>query len=70
MYARFLDEVGYDERAIAAEAADDWTALASELLAASEADRAKPQLWSRVAEGADRVLDAEERLWAALGDRG
>jgi hypothetical protein len=70
MYAGFLDEVGYDERAIAAEAADDWTALASELLAASEADRAEPQLWSRVAEGADRVLDAEERLWGALGDRG
>jgi Butirosin biosynthesis protein H, N-terminal/Domain of unknown function (DUF4872) len=70
MYARFLDEVGYDERAIAAEAADDWTALASELLAASEADRAEPRLWSRVAKGAARVLDAEERLWGALGDRG
>jgi hypothetical protein len=70
MYSRFLAEVGYDQHTIAAEAADDWTALASELLAASEADRPEPQLWSRVAEGADRVLDTEERLWAALGARG
>ena len=68
MYARFLDEVGYGESGLAAEAADDWTALASDLLAASEAERPEPRLWSQVADGADRVLDAEERLWAALGE--
>jgi Butirosin biosynthesis protein H, N-terminal/Domain of unknown function (DUF4872) len=68
MYARFLDEVGYEQRAVAAEAADEWTALASDLLAASEAGRPERRLWSRVAEAADRVLDAEERLWTALGD--
>jgi len=69
MYARFLDEVGYEQRTMAAEAADGWTALAGDLLAASEAERPDPRLWSRVADGAVRVLDAEERLWTALGDR-
>ena len=67
MYARFLGEVGYKEHTVAAEAADDWTALAADLLAASEAELPEPRLWSRVAEAADRVLDVEERLWAALG---
>lgn len=70
MYARFLDEVGYGESGLVAEAAGDWTALASDLLAASEAERVEPELWSRVAEAADRVLDAEERLWTALGEHG
>lgn len=67
MYARFLAEVGYGEAALANEAADDWTALAVALLAASEADEPKPELWARIDEDAARVLDAEERLWAALG---
>jgi hypothetical protein len=70
MYARFLDEVGYGESVLAAEAAENWTALAADLLAASEADHPEPELWSRVSARAARVLDAEERLWAALGDRG
>jgi len=66
MYARFLHEVGYAEAALANEAAEDWTALAVALLAASEVDEPRPELWARVAEDAARVLDAEERLWAAL----
>jgi hypothetical protein len=66
MYARFLHEVGYGEAALANEAAEDWTALAVALLAASEVDEPKPELWARVEEDAARVLDAEERLWAAL----
>ena len=66
MYARFLHEVGYREAVLANGAAEDWTALAVALLAASEVDEPKPGLWARVEEDAARVLDAEERLWAAL----
>jgi hypothetical protein len=68
MYARFLDEVGYPEAALAAEAASRWRSLAAALLAASEADDAEPDLWSRVNAEAARVLEAEQRLWAALGE--
>jgi hypothetical protein len=66
MYARFLEEAGYEESALAAEAAERWTALAEALLAASEEDDPVERLWSRIADEAGRVLDAEERLWAAL----
>ena len=38
MYSRFLDEAGRDEAPLAADAAARWTALAEDLLAASEAD--------------------------------
>jgi hypothetical protein len=69
MYARFLDEAGYEESALAAEAAVRWTALAEALLAASEEDDPVERLWSRIADEAGRVLDAEERLWAALSTR-
>jgi hypothetical protein len=66
MYSRFLEEAGYEEARVAAEAAARWTALAEALLAASEVERPEPGLWSRVDEDAGAVLDAEERLWPAL----
>ena len=67
MYARFLAEAGYDEAALATDAGERWSALAGSLLAASEPDAAEPELWARVGAEADAVLDAEERLWSALG---
>jgi len=69
MYARFLEDVGYEEAGLAAEAAERWSALADALLAASEADGPEPGLWSRVGDEAARVLEAEERLWTALQAR-
>ncbi|MGI9019883.1 MAG: BtrH N-terminal domain-containing protein [Solirubrobacterales bacterium] len=66
MYSRFLDEVGSDQAPVAAEAAERWTALASALHAASEADEPEPELWRAVAERASGVLETEERLWPAL----
>jgi hypothetical protein len=69
MYSQFLDEAGYDEAALAAEAAADWTSLAGTLEVASERDEPDPTLWSRIGEEAQRVLHVEERLWAALGER-
>jgi Butirosin biosynthesis protein H, N-terminal/Domain of unknown function (DUF4872) len=69
MYSRFLEEAGYEESALAAEAAERWSALAEALLAASEEDEARPEPWSRVADDARRVLEIEERLWTALARR-
>ncbi len=66
MYSRFLEEAGFDQAPLAAEAAARWTALAEALLAASESDEPEAEIWSRVGNGAAAVLDAEERLWAAL----
>jgi Butirosin biosynthesis protein H, N-terminal/Domain of unknown function (DUF4872) len=66
MYSRFLEEVGNEHAGLAAEAAEDWTLLAETLLEASESDQPTPGLWSRAGEEAARVLDCEERLWAAL----
>ncbi|HEX6116318.1 MAG TPA: BtrH N-terminal domain-containing protein [Solirubrobacterales bacterium] len=66
MYSRFLAEAGYAESGLAAEASALWTALAEALHAASELDAPEPAAWSRVADGAGRVLEAEERLWPAL----
>jgi Butirosin biosynthesis protein H, N-terminal/Domain of unknown function (DUF4872) len=68
MYARFLDEVGYGEAELAAEASERWSSLAAALLAASEADDPEPDLWSSVGVEAAGVLGAEERLWTALGE--
>jgi hypothetical protein len=67
MYARFLEEAGYEEAGLAADAGERWTSLAAALLAASEADDPEPGPWSRVSEDAARVLEAEERLWTRLG---
>lgn len=69
MYARFLEQAGYEEAGIAAETARCWTSLADALLAASEAEEPRPELWLRISDEASSVLEAEERLWAALAER-
>ena len=69
MYARFLEEAGYDESAIADEAAKDWSRLALAARTASEPEQPDPEHWRALAAEAKRVLDAEERLWAALASR-
>jgi hypothetical protein len=67
MYSRFLAEVGRDgESDQCAAASECWTRLATTLFAASEADEPKPELWAAVGTQAGAVLEAEERLWAAL----
>jgi Butirosin biosynthesis protein H, N-terminal/Domain of unknown function (DUF4872) len=66
MYSRFLEEAGYEESALAHEAAEDWTRLAEAARDASNADEADPKLWRAIGSEARRVLDAEERLWTAL----
>jgi hypothetical protein len=69
MYSRFLEEAGYPETELAAEASAKWTALATLLHEASEADQPDEGLWSRIGEAAGAVLDTEERLWSALSSR-
>ena len=69
MYSRFLEEAGYEESALAAEASDDWTALALAARDASEPDEPDPAHWRALSAGAAKVLDAEERLWEALSGR-
>jgi hypothetical protein len=66
MYSRFLAEAGREEAPLAAEAAARWTELAEAFKAASESDEPQPQLWRTVGEGAERVLEAERRLWTSL----
>ena len=66
MYSRFLDEAGYEESAIAAEAAEDWSRLALAARTASEPEQPDPEHWKALSAEAERVLEAEERLWAAL----
>jgi hypothetical protein len=66
MYSRFLEEAGYEESSLAHEAAEDWTRLAIAARTASEPEEADHKHWKAMAEEASRVLDAEERLWAAL----
>ena len=66
MYSRFLAEAGYSESELAAEASARWTELAGALHTASEDDEPKPELWSAVSDAVKPVLEAEERLWAAL----
>jgi hypothetical protein len=68
MYSRFLAECGRAEATLAERAATEWTALASALLAASEADAPQPDLWRAVGDRAAAALDVEERLWPALAD--
>ena len=70
LYSRFLGEVGRDEEAaLAAGASAAWTALAGDLFAASEQDEPDPARWERIGAAAARVLEAEELLWARLGQR-
>ena len=66
MYARFLEEAGRDEAALAAEAARLWTSLAGAARAVSEDDEADSGRWAALGTEAERVLDAERRLWDAL----
>ncbi|HET8592437.1 MAG TPA: BtrH N-terminal domain-containing protein, partial [Solirubrobacterales bacterium] len=66
MYARFLEEAGYAEAALAAEAAEVWTSLALSAREASGTEEPDRQLWERVSSEAARVLDAERRLWSGL----
>jgi hypothetical protein len=68
MYARFLEEAGYEQSALATEAADRWTDVAEAARAASDADEPEPELWASLGAETARVLDAEERLWSSLGD--
>jgi Butirosin biosynthesis protein H, N-terminal/Domain of unknown function (DUF4872) len=67
MYSRFLREAGSEQADLAAEAAARWTALGETLLSASESDELDSRQWARAGEQAAGVLDAEERLWPALG---
>jgi hypothetical protein len=66
MYSRFLEEAGYEEALLAAQAAALWTSLAEALLEASEADEPQADVWAAVSEAAAAALDVEERLWPAL----
>jgi hypothetical protein len=69
MYARFLEEAGYEEAGLAREASDDWTALALAARRASEPDEPDPEHWHALHARAEQVLDAEEQLWDALASR-
>jgi hypothetical protein len=66
MYSRFLEEAGRAEAPLAAEAAARWTALATAFRSASERDDPDPGLWRHVDDAAQRVAEAEKRLWTAL----
>jgi len=66
MYSRFLEEAGYEEAALAAEAAAAWSSLGAAALAASEPEVPVPGLWSNVAGEAAWVLETEEQLWEQL----
>ena len=66
MYSRFLAEAGRPEAELAADAAALWTALATELLAASEEQRPEPEAWRSIGTRVNAVLELEQRLWEAL----
>lgn len=66
MYSRFLEEAGYEEAALAAEAAAGWTSLATAAQAASEPEEPVPGLWSDLAAHAASVLETEVQLWEKL----
>lgn len=66
MYSRFLEEAGRPEAPLAADAAERWSDLAATFLAASRRDNPDPRLWRQIGAAADRVAEAEERLWTAL----
>jgi hypothetical protein len=66
MYSRFLEEAGRPEAPLAAEAAAAWTDLADAFHSASENEEPEPGLWSQIDIMANRVAEAEERLWSTL----
>jgi hypothetical protein len=69
MYSRFLEEAGYEESALAAEAAEDWTKLAIAAREASEPDEPEPELWKTLTTNATTVREAEEKLWSTLASK-
>jgi hypothetical protein len=68
MYSCFLEEAGRPEAPLAAAAAAAWTELADAFRAASERDEPDPALWRRIDDTANRVADAEQRLWSSLAN--
>jgi hypothetical protein len=70
MYSRFLEEAGYGESALAADASSLWSALAVSARTASEPEEPDAGHWRELSDAAGAVLEAEERLWAALAERG
>jgi hypothetical protein len=66
MYSRFLEEAGRPEAALAAEAASQWTELASLFHTASEQKEPDIALWQEIGKTAHRVAEAENRLWDSL----
>lgn len=68
MYSRFLAEAGRPEAALAAEAASAWTHLANAFHVASECERPEPDRWRQIDGKANRVAEAEERLWTSLSN--
>jgi hypothetical protein len=66
MYSRFLEEAGYPQASLAADAAARWTDLARAFHAASEPEQPDPALWAAIGDAAASCRDAEERLWTAL----
>jgi hypothetical protein len=66
MYSRFLEEAGRAEAPLAADAAAAWTALAGAFHAASEQKDPDTDLWREIDTMANRVAEAEERLWSTL----
>ncbi len=66
MYSRFLEEAGRPEASLAADAADAWTDLANAFHTASERDEPEPGLWRQIDTAANRVAEAEGRLWTSL----
>jgi Butirosin biosynthesis protein H, N-terminal/Domain of unknown function (DUF4872) len=66
MYSRFLEEAGFEQSALAQDAAEHWTALAIAARKASEPEGVDPKQWETLGAEAGRVLDAEERLWGSL----
>jgi hypothetical protein len=68
MYSRFLEEAGRPEAPLAAAAAAAWTELAAAFHAASEEDDPEPGLWRRIDAAANRVAEAEKRLWTSLAN--
>jgi hypothetical protein len=66
MYARFLAEAGRPEAGLAATAGEAWSELAEAFRAASENEEPDPAVWVQVDGAANRVAEAEQRLWAEL----
>src|SRR6478609_11420299 len=66
MYSRFLEEAGRPEAPLAATAAARWTELAGAFHKASQSDEAGASEWGEIDDAAQRVLNAEHRLWTSL----